>query len=113
MDELYKVGSKISEIRDGSIILIVEFEGLHALQCFWALYELGMLRNMLYHELVTDDFLQSHQTAGAEFKVHVKREDYEKTLSKSLAKFLAELAKGMLLNFQNAKIIHRETTCAY
>ena len=103
MNALLDVGARIEDLHEGSIILIVEFEGLHALQCFWALYESGILRNMLCHEFLTEDFLQSHGAVGADFKVHVKREDYEEALSKSLAKYLAELAKSMFFKHIFAK----------
>ena len=79
-ESLAESGTKIQQIFNGSIIMVLEFENLSALLCFGALYNSGMFKNMLLHGFITEDFLVSHGLSSVTLTVEVKKEDYQKCL---------------------------------
>ena len=93
--DLSESGINIVKILKGSIILILEFEFLEALEYFWILYETGTFRKMLYHDYITNSFLELCEVSGVEFSVFVKKEDYEKAYARAV--------KGIDLKFNKNK----------
>ena len=80
MNTLEEAGIKLKTLIEGSILIILEFEGLPALLCFGALYNSGMFRNMLIHGFITEEYLASHGLSSVMLRVEVKKEDYLKCL---------------------------------
>ena len=77
---LTESGIKIKQICSGSIIIVLELEGVSALLCFGALYNSGMFRNMLTHGFITEEYRASHDLSSVMLTVEVKKEDYLKCL---------------------------------
>ena len=75
---LADVGTKLKDVLNGSIILILEFEVLPALTCFWALYQAGIFQNMLQTEYITPKLLKVWGLTHAFLSVEISTEDYEK-----------------------------------
>ena len=82
LNRLADLGTKIKQIYSGSIIMVLEFEGVPALLCFGAMYNSGMFRNMLTHGFITEDYLASHGLSSVMLTVQVKKEDYLKCFQK-------------------------------
>ena len=77
---LAEAGIKLKQIFHGSIIMILEFEGIPALLCFGALYNSGIFKNMLTHGFITEHSLAFHGLSSVMLRVEVKKEDYLKCL---------------------------------